>query len=173
MATCAEKIRRRTFGFWKKIICRAPLLSPERMLMGRPCLIWDDNPYTPQGRLPNYTRTMEKYLTERALQLYYYTEILHKPVDFDHKALLKQMLNFGTTTADRASQEHWIHTMRFSPEKWDWIVKYGQFEPTPATMTEQEKRQKRQNTFAPEVPKNWIRQNGGIAILRNRMRNLA
>ena len=66
MATCAEKIRRRTFGFWKKIICRAPLLSPERMLMGRPCLIWDDNPYTPQGRSPNYIRTMEKYLTERA-----------------------------------------------------------------------------------------------------------
>ena len=24
-----------------------------------------------------------------------------------------------------ASQEHWIHTMRFSPEKWDWIVKVG------------------------------------------------
>ena len=173
MATCAEKIRRRTFGFWKKIICRAPLLSPERMLMGRPCLIWDDNPYTPQGRSPNYIRTMEKYLTERALQLYYYTEVLNNPVDFDHKALLKQMLNFGTTTADRASQENWIHTMRFSSNAWDWIVKYGQFEPTPATMTEQEKRQKRQNTFAPEVPKRWIRQNGGITELRNRMRNLA
>ena len=63
--------------------------------------------------------------------------------------------------------------MRFSSNAWDWIVKYGQFEPTPATMTEQEKRQKRQNTFAPEVPKRWIRQNGGITELRNRMRNLA
>ena len=173
MATCAEKIRRRTFGFWKKIICDAPRNSPERMLMGRPCLLWDDNPFPPEGRSTNYARTMEKYLTDRALQLYYYTEILRKPVDFDHKTMLKQLLNFGNTQTARNSQEHWIQIMKFSPQSWNWIVKYGQFEPAPAEATEQEKRRRRQNTFAPELPQGWIRQNGGLAALRNRMRNLA
>ena len=36
---------------------------------------------------------MTRYLTERALQLYYYTEILGKHVDFDHKALIKKLLS--------------------------------------------------------------------------------
>ena len=116
---------------------------------------------------------MEKYLTDRALQLYYYTEILRKPVDFDHRTMLKQLLNFGNTQTARNSQEHWIQIMKFSPQSWNWIVKYGQFEPAPAEATEQEKRRRRQNTFAPELPQGWIRQNGGLAALRNRMRNLA
>ena len=57
------------------------------------------------------------------------------------------------------------------------IWKYGQFEPEPegeeTTETEKEKRKKRQNTFAPEVPTGWIRQNGGMVAIRQRMRNLA
>ena len=158
---------------WDINICDAPLNSPERMLMGRPCLLWDDNPFPPEGRSTNYTRTMEKYLTDRALQLYYYTEILRKPVDFDHKTMLKQLLNFGSSQTERNSQEHWIQIMKSSPKSWNWIVKYGQFEPAPAEATEQEKRRRKQNTFAPELPQGWIRQNGGLAVLRNRMRNLA
>ena len=96
MATCGEKIRRRTFGFWKKIISKAPLLrlSPERMLMGMPYILWDDQAFQQEGRARNYAKTMTRYLTERALQLYYYTEILGKLVDFDHKALIKQLLRF-------------------------------------------------------------------------------
>jgi hypothetical protein len=42
-----------------------------------------------------------------------------------------------------------------------------------ATEKEKEKRRKRQNTFAPELPTGWIRQNGGMVQLRQRMRNLA
>ena len=41
------------------------------------------------------------------------------------------------------------------------------------TETEKEKRKKRQNMFAPDVPTGWIRQNGGMVALRRRMRNLA
>ena len=103
MATCGEKIRRRTFGFWKKIISKAPLLrlSPERMLMGMPYILWDDQAFQQEGRARNYAKTMTRYLTERALQLYYYTDILGKQVDFDHKALIKQLLRFEKT--DRTS----------------------------------------------------------------------
>ena len=52
-------------------------------------------------------------------------------------------------------------------------IKYGQFEPEGEETTEKEKRKKRQNTFAPEVPTGWIQQNGGMTALRQRMRNLA
>ena len=51
-------------------------------------------------------------------------------------------------------------------------VKYGQFEPElegdETTEKEKEKRRKRQNTFAPELPTGWIRQNGGMVALRQR-----
>ena len=67
MATSAEKIRRRNFGFWNKIILNAPLNSPERMLMGMPYIIWDDNVFQPEGRATHYAKTMARYLTERAL----------------------------------------------------------------------------------------------------------
>ena len=60
MATCAEKIRRRTFGFWKKIICEAPVLSPERMLMGRPCIVWEGVAYPPT-RNNGYATTTVPY----------------------------------------------------------------------------------------------------------------
>ena len=173
MATCAEKIRRRTFGFWKKIICNAPLKSPERMLMGMPYIIWDDQVFQPEGRAIHYAKTMTRYLTERALQLYYYTEILGKQVDFDHKTMIKWLLRFEGTNADRASQENWMQIMKDSPKQWEWVIKYGQFEQVDDETTEKEKRKKRQNTFAPELPTGWIQQNGGITALRQRMRNLA
>ena len=177
MATCAEKIRRRTFGFWNKIISNAPMNSPERMLMGMPYIIWDDQAFQLEGRAIHYAKTMTRYLTERALQLYYYTEILGKHVDFDHKALIKKLLRFEGTNADRASQENWMQIIQHSPKQWEWVVKYGQFEPEPegeeTTETEKDKRKKRQNTFAPEVPTGWIRQNGGMVAIRQRMRNLA
>ena len=88
MATSAEKIRRRNFGFWNKIILNAPLNSPERMLMGMPYIIWDDNVFQPEGRATHYAKNMARYLTERALQLYDHTEILlGHHVDFDHTRL--------------------------------------------------------------------------------------
>ena len=85
---------------------------------------------------------MTRYLTERALQLYYYTEILGKQVDFDHKALIKQPLRFEET--DRTSQENWMRIIKVSPKQWDWVIKYGQFEPEGEETTEKEKRKKRQ-----------------------------
>ena len=92
--------------------------------------------------------------------MYYYTEILGKLVDFDHKALIKQLLRFEKT--DRTSQENWMRIIKVSPKQWDWVIKYGQFEPEGEETTEKEKRKKRQNTFAPEVPTGWIQQNGGM-----------
>ena len=41
-----------------------------------------------------------------------------------------------------------------------------------AIATEQDLRRKRQNTFAPEVPRAWIEQRGGRAALRAEMRQL-
>ena len=67
----------------------------------------DDQAFQLEGRAIHYAKTMTRYLTERALQLYYYTEILGKHVDFDHKALIKKLLRFEGTNADRASQENW------------------------------------------------------------------
>jgi hypothetical protein len=176
MATCAEKIRRRTFGFWKKIICEAPVLSPERMLMGRPCIVWEglgEGEAYPPTRNNGYATTMQKYLTDRAMQIYYYTEVLNKPVEFDQKRLMKQLLNFGDTQAERTSQEHWMQIMKESPKLWDWVVKYGQFEPRNDDETDQQRRRRRQNTFAPELPQGFAAQHGGLAALRNRMKTLA
>ena len=176
MATCAEKIRRRTFGFWKKIICEAPVLSPERMLMGRPCIVWEglgEGEAYPPTRNNGYATTMQKYLTDRAMQIYYYTEVLNKPVEFDNKRLMKQLLNFGDTQAERTSQEHWMQIMKESPKLWDWVVKYGQFEPRNDEETDQQRRRRRQNTFAPELPQGFAAQHGGLAALRNRMKTLA
>ena len=176
MATCAEKIRRRTFGFWKKIICEAPVLSPERMLMGRPCIVWEglgEGEAYPPTRNNGYATTMQKYLTDRAMQIYYYTEVLNKPVEFDQKRLMKQLLNFGDTQAERTSQEHWMQIMKESPKLWDWVVKYGQFEPRNDEETDQQRRRRRQNTFAPELPQAFAAQHGGLAALRNRMKTLA
>ena len=59
-----------------------------------------------------------------------------------------------------------------SPRQWEWVVKYGQFEPIETSTTEQESRRKRQNTFAPEVPQSWIMQRGGRAAVRTEMRQL-
>ena len=173
MAPCAEKIRRRTFGFWKKVICKAPLESPERMLMGRPYLLWDDVIHRPvSARKHDYSATMATYLEERALQLYYYVVGLGKAVTFDHRALIKKLLCFTNTQSDMTSTNNWIKLMKDSPKQWDWVVKYGQFEPKEAEATEQDLRRKRQNTFAPEVPRAWIIQRGGRAALRAEMRQL-
>ena len=40
MASAHEKIMRRHFNFVAKIIKKSPSLSPERMMMGSPKLIW-------------------------------------------------------------------------------------------------------------------------------------
>ena len=45
-------------------------------------------------------------MTDRAMQIYYYTEELNKPVEFDQERLMKQLLSFGDTQAERTSQEH-------------------------------------------------------------------
>ena len=116
---------------------------------------------------------MQKYLTDRAMQIYYYTEVLNKPVEFDQKRLMKQLLNFGDTQAERTSQEHWMQIMKESPKLWDWVVKYGQFEPRNDDETDQQRRRRRQNTFAPELPQGFAAQHGGLAALRNRMKTLA
>ena len=172
MATCAEKIRRRAFGFWKKIICNASLDSPERMLMGKPYLLWNDDIYQPDARKSDYATTMTTYLEERALQLYYYTEGLGKSVDFDHRALIKKLLCFTNTQSDRTNINNWMQLAKNSTRQWEWVVKYGQFEPIETPTTEQELRRKRQNTFAPEVPQPWIMQRGGRAAVRTEMRQL-
>ena len=83
MATCGEKIRRRTFGFWKKIISKAPLLrlSPERMLMGMPYILWDDQVFS--------TRRPSKELREN------YDEI------FDGESVAIVLLHGNTRKAGR------------------------------------------------------------------------
>jgi hypothetical protein len=79
-----------------------------------------------------YLRT---YLEERALQLYYYTEGLGKSVDFDHRALIKKLLCFTNTQSDRTNINNWMQLAKNSTRQWEWVVKYGQFEPieTPTT----------------------------------------
>ena len=121
---------------------------------------------------PFYATTMTAYLEERALQLYYYTEGLGNSVDFDHKALIKKLLCFTNTQSDRTNINNWMQLAKDSPRQWEWVVKYGQFEPIETSTTEQESRRKRQNTFAPEVPQSWIMQRGGRAAVRTEMRQL-
>jgi hypothetical protein len=60
----------------------------------------------------------------------------------------------------------WMDLLSESPEIWDHVVRYGQFEPRNPEETDQERRQKRQNSFAPQVPQDYITGMGGRVRLR-------
>mgnify|MGYP001433619307 CR=1 FL=1 len=49
----------------------------------------------------------------------------------------------------------------YSNDLWERVVQYGQFQPINKQETEYERRKRRGNTFAMEIPENFIHDHGG------------
>jgi hypothetical protein len=188
MGTCMEKISRHCFGFWGKTITSAPMDSYERMLLGTPVMQWvdgvqddgSDNMRTlwADGRPYNHANWMAKCLEQRAIQLYYYAEVLKKPINIDYKLLLRKMLMFEGTQMEMTDEKNWMDIIKDSPKMWLRAIKFGQFEPINEEESEADRRRKRQNYFAPTVPTAFITNfvdaegNRGRAALKRTMRGL-
>ena len=178
IASAHEKIMRRHFRFIAKIIKDSPSLSPERMLMGSPKLTWksDDKEIDlkPETWNPAFGKTIAMYLEDRAIQLYYYAMVQKKETDLhDPKSIIKTMLSYEGTQMAMTQQDSWMDMITESNALWERVVQYGQFQPINKQESEQERRKRRNNTFAMEVPKNFINEHGGkrnlIQIIRQKI----
>ena len=171
MCTAKEKIMRKAFNFAAKILTKAPTSSPERMLFGAPTMHWVDGEHKvelkPHGRHQSYANTFARYLEDRAFQLWYYVKVMGKDVgELDYLYVCKALLRFKGTQREMTFDKTWMDLLSESPEIWDHVVRYGQFEPRNPEETDQERRQKRQNSFAPQVPQDYITGMGGRVRLR-------
>ena len=180
MASAHEKIMRRHFRFIAKIIRKSPCLSPERMMMGSPKLIWRRDDYKidlkPNTWNPAFGKTIAMYLEDRAIQLYIYAIERKQETDLDDpKSLIRAMLSFEGTQAEMNQTDSWMEFLTYSKALWERVVQYGQFQPINSQETVQERRTRISNTFAMEIPKNYIKEHGGrrklLQIIRNKIEN--
>jgi hypothetical protein len=178
MASAHEKIMRRHFRFIAKIIDKSPNLSPERMMMGSPKLVWrgDDHQIDlkPDTWNPAFGKTIAMYLEDRAIQLYYYAIVLEEETDLhDPKSIIRTMLSYEGTQAEMTQPGSWMEMITESNILWERVVQYGQFQPFNKQETEQERRKRRSNTFAIEIPKDYIQKHGGrrslLQIIRQKI----
>ena len=69
----------------------------------------------------------------------------------------------------------WMEFITNFKALWERVVQYGQFQPISLQETEQERRERRSNTFAMEIQKDYIRRHGGrrqlLQIIRNKIEN--
>ena len=148
------------------------------MLMGSPKLTWksDDKEIDlkPETWNPAFGKTIAMYLDDRAIQLYYYAMVQKKETDLhDPKSIIKTMLSYEGTQMAMTQQDSWMDMITESNALWERVVQYGQFQPINKQESEQERRKRRNNTFAMEVPKNFINEHGGnrnlIQIIRQKI----
>ena len=141
MASAYEKIMRRHFRFIAKIVNKSPRLGPERMMMGSPTLIWRGDDYEidlkPKTWNPAFGKTIAKYLEDHP------------------KSIIRAMLSFEGTQAEMSQPGSWMEFITNSKALWERVVQYGQFQPINSHETEQERRVRRSNTFAMEIPKGY------------------
>lgn len=166
MASAHEKIMRRHFRFIAKVINRSPILSPERMMMGSPKLVWrrDDHQIDlkPDTWNPAFGKTMAMYLEDRAIQLYHYVFVKEEETDLqDVNAIIRTLLSYEGTQAEMSQPGSWMEMITESNDLWERVVQYGQFQPINKQETEYERRKRRGNTFAMEIPENFIHDHGG------------
>ena len=178
MASAHEKIMRRHFKFVAKIIKKSPSLSPERMMMGSPKLIWQRDVFEvelkPDRWNPAHGKTTARYLEDRAIQLYYHVYVKKEDTDLgDPKAIIRALLSFQGTQAEMIQQSTWMEMIIGSFELWERVVIYGQFQPIDAGETDQERRKRRNNTFAKQ-PTEYIQEIGSkgqlLRIIRHRVK---
>ena len=85
------------------------------------------------------------------------------------------MLSFEGTQAEMNQPGSWMEFLTNSKAFWERVVQYGQFQSINSQETEQERRVRRSNTFAMEIPKDYIQRHGGrrqlLQIIRNKIEN--
>ena len=93
----------------------------------------------------------------------------------DPKSIIRAMLSFEGTQAEMSQPGSWMELITNSKALWERVVQYGQFQPINLQETEQERRIRRSNTFAMEIPKDYIQRHGGrrqlLQIIRNKFEN--
>ena len=114
------------------------------------------------------------YLEDRAIQLYYYAIVLEEETDLhDPKSIIRTMLSYEGTQAEMTQPGSWMEMITESNILWERVVQYGQFQPFNKQETEQERRKRRSNTFAIEIPKDYIQKHGGrrslLQIIRQKI----
>ena len=169
MATCLEKIMRRCFRFIGKIVMSTISQSPtpqrpEKMLMGYPLLksIIDEDNQTElpfHARKPKFADTLQYYLTTRAFQMHHHVDVENKDTecDFDNIRFQKALLRYEGNQSDMNQDETWGDIIRNDEENFERLVIFGQFNNVDKNESLQLKRQRRQNTFAAQVPHSYIR----------------
>ena len=177
MASALEKIMRRHFRFIAKIINKSPKLSPERMMMGSPKLKWCRNDAEVDMKTdtwnPAHGKTTAMFLEDRAMQLYYYIFVLEKETDLANpKSIIRALLSYEGTQAEMTQPNTWMEMITETPELWERVVIYGQFQTIDKQENEQQKRNRRNNTFAIEIPeKYYARQNLNRSRLLQKIRH--
>ena len=114
------------------------------------------------------------YLEDRAIQLYHHAMVEKKETDLhDPKSIIKTMLSYEGTQMAMTQQNSWMDMITESYVLWERVVQYGQFQPINKQETEQERRKRRSNTFAIEIPKDYIQKHGGrrslLQIIRQKI----
>ena len=91
----------------------------------------------------------------------------------DPKAIIRALLSFQGTQAEMIQQSTWMEMIIGSFELWERVVIYGQFQPIDAGETDQERRKRRNNTFAKQ-PTEYIQEIGSkgqlLRIIRHRIK---
>ena len=89
------------------------------------------------------------------------------------QVLTRALLSFQGTQAEMIQQSTWMEMIIGSFELWERVVIYGQFQPIDAGETDQERRKRRNNTFAKQ-PTEYIQEIGSkgqlLQIIRHRVK---
>ena len=130
------------------------------MMMGSPKLKWCRNDAEVDMKTdtwnPAHGKTTAMFLEDRAMQLYYYIFVLEKETDLANpKSIIRALLSYEGTQAEMTQQNTWMEMITETPELWERVVIYGQFQTIDKQENEQQKRNRRNNTFAIEIPKEY------------------
>ena len=106
--------------------------------------------------------------------MYYHVYVKKEDTDLgDPKAIIRALLSFQGTQAEMIQQSTWMEMIIGSFELWERVVQYGQFQPIDAGETDQERRKRRNNTFAKQ-PTEYIQEIGSkgqlLRIIRHRVK---
>ena len=82
--------------------------------------------------------------------------VLEKETDLANpKSIIRALLSYEGTQAEMTQQNTWMEMITETPELWERVVIYGQFQTIDKQENEQQKRNRRNNTFAIEIPKEY------------------
>ena len=106
---------------------------------------------------PAHGKTTAMFLEDRAMQLYYQIFVLEKETDLaDPKSIIRALLNYKGTQAEMTQPNTWMEMITETPELWERVVIYGQFQTIDKQENEQQKRNRRNSKQGREQKqKSW------------------